>query len=107
MKQCIPKSLRHAVWMTYIGSVFQAKCYIRWCNANITPFTFEVGHNTPESRGGATCIDNLRPICSQCNKSMGNRYSIDEFTRRFGPQTKKVSWWHPGACCVTPMEVDP
>ena len=46
----------------------------------ITPFNFEVGHNIPESKGGATDINNLRPICSKCNRSMGDDYTIDEFS---------------------------
>ena len=35
-------------------------------------FDFHVGHNVPESKGGATNIDNLKPICSRCNSSMSN-----------------------------------
>jgi hypothetical protein len=46
----------------------------------VTPFTFEVGHNVPRSKGGTDNLDNLRPICSSCNKSMGNQYTIDEFS---------------------------
>ena len=41
----------------------------------ITPFTFEVGHNIPESKGGTLSI------CSRCNKSMGDSYTIDEFSK--------------------------
>ena len=33
---------------------------------------FCAGHIIPESCGGFATIDNLRPICSQCNSSMGN-----------------------------------
>ena len=46
----------------------------------ITPFTFECGHNIPESKGGTSDIDNLRPICGNCNRSMSNSYTIDEFS---------------------------
>jgi len=75
----IPKAVREQVWIKYIGKKFDSKCYIRWCKNKITVFDFHVGHNIPESRGGLTIIDNLRPICPRCNQSMGNQYTIDEW----------------------------
>ena len=39
------------------------------------------GHNIPESHGGATNINNLKPICARCNLSMGNYYSIEEWSK--------------------------
>lgn len=80
-KKTIPKSLKTAVWLTYVGKQFEIKCHVAWCKTLITPFTFETGHNVPESKGGMTSVENLRPICGQCNKSMGNRYTIDDFSR--------------------------
>lgn len=78
----IPGALRQQVWIEFCGTeYFKHKCYIRWCKNLMTPFTFEVGHNIPESKGGSTEICNLRPICSSCNKSMSNTYTIDEFSR--------------------------
>jgi hypothetical protein len=69
------------VWLLYLGDKnFKHKCNVKWCENIITPFNFEVGHNVPESKGGATDLDNLRPICSKCNKSMGDSYTIDEFS---------------------------
>ena len=47
----------------------------------MTVFDFESGHNIPESKGGTLNIDNLRPICAKCNRSMGDDYTIDEFSR--------------------------
>jgi 5-methylcytosine-specific restriction endonuclease McrA len=79
-KQKITASLRQSVWLAWAGKNFNAKCTVKWCQSIITPFSFEVGHNIPESRGGATTLENLRPICSICNKSMGNRYTIDEYS---------------------------
>ena len=78
-KAKIPKALREQVWRTHAGNVFETKCIIKWCSNRITVFDFEVGHNVPESRGGATEIANLRPICGRCNKSMGNRYTITQW----------------------------
>lgn len=86
IKKQIPKALKTAVWLTYVGRKFEAKCYVSWCKTVITPFSFETGHNVPESKGGQTSLGNLRPICSQCNKSMGNRFTIDEFSKSFAVQ---------------------
>ena len=83
MSNKIPSSLKHNIWIKYIGEKYEGKCGVTWCINKITPFTFEAGHNIPYSKGGSTTIDNLRPICSDCNKSMGNRYTIDEYSDTF------------------------
>ena len=84
VKKKLPKALRQQTWLKYIGPVFNSKCLINWCQNNINPFNFEVGHNIPSSKGGTNNINNLRPICSQCNKSMGNQFTIDEFIKLGG-----------------------
>ena len=38
---------------------------------------FEAGHIIAERCGGPTNIENLRPICSLCNRSMGLKNMID------------------------------
>lgn len=99
-KAKIPSSLKHAVWLQYNNKMFECKCQVKWCPNIVTPFTFEAGHNVPESKGGGTSIDNLRPICAACNKSMGNKYTIDEFIRAFEPKssTKRKGIF----CCFQP-----
>ena len=79
-KAKIPKALREQVWLHYNGTQFNRKCFVEWCTNIISPFSFEVGHNIPESRGGSLDISNLRPICAKCNRSMGDSYTIDEFS---------------------------
>ncbi len=80
-KKKIPLALKEQVWLINFGDKhFKNKCYVNWCENIVTPFTFEAGHNIPESKGGTTDIDNLRPICAKCNRSMGDDYSIDEFS---------------------------
>ena len=78
-KKKIPKALREQVWRSQCGDVFQAKCYVTWCKNAITVFDYEVGHNIPESKGGTLELKNLRPLCTQCNRSMSNHYTIDEW----------------------------
>ena len=78
-QQVLPKALREQVWLKVVGKTFSNNCYITWCSNKITPFDFHIGHNIPKSKGGSNTIDNLFPICSRCNLSMGNRYTIDEW----------------------------
>ena len=79
-KATIPKALREQVWLTYVGRRYDSKCYINWCQNRITVFEFQVGHDVPESHGGATEIFNLRPICSRCNQSMGSQFTIQQWS---------------------------
>jgi 5-methylcytosine-specific restriction endonuclease McrA len=89
-KQKIPVALREQVWIRQNGRVFESSCSIAWCKNIITVFDFQSGHNIPESKGGSTTIDNLIPICSRCNLSMGNKYTIDEWTASFQENPMKV-----------------
>jgi len=79
VKAKIPKALREQVWLKYNHRVYDSKCYIRWCSNKVSVYDYEVGHNIPESKGGLTVIENLRPICSRCNRSMSDSYTIDEW----------------------------
>ena len=90
IKQRIPKALREQVWLKTNKQKFKVKCPIRWCNNEINVFDFHVGHIIPESKGGATRIDNLMPICAKCNLSMSNNYTISHFSNAF-TETKTFS----------------
>ena len=93
MKTKIPGALREQVWLLYCGDrMFKHKCLVTWCENIMDPFNFHVGHNVPESKGGATDINNLRPICAKCNTSMGDEYTIDEFSALSGPKHARHLW---------------
>lgn len=81
-KQKIPLAVRQAVWVKQFGRVFQHKCFVSWCHRTLSCFDFEVGHNIPESKGGTLDLDNLYPICHQCNTGMGNQYTILDWSNR-------------------------
>lgn len=75
-KQRIPPTLRLQVFELYSNERTRMLCYC--CAINIiTVANFECGHVIPECKGGLLEIDNLRPICSPCNKSMGSNYLYD------------------------------
>jgi hypothetical protein len=90
-KAKIPSAVRIIVWNTYIGSdKSSGKCLV--CNTEkISPTNFECGHIHAESLGGETTIQNLRPICGHCNKSIGGQ-NMEEFMKRYG--IKKPKNWN-------------
>lgn len=100
MKDKIPKALREQVWLTHVGKKYESKCFIRWCSNRITVFDFQSGHNVPESKGGSTDLLNLRPICSRCNSSMNDMYTIDEWVELSRPVSKWKVFWQRYTCTI-------
>jgi len=82
MRKSIPKAIRQSVWEKYNGKIYEAKCFISWCTNTCEIIDFHVGHNVPVALGGDDSIENLRPICSSCNLSMGTE-TIDSWNNRF------------------------
>src|SRR5690606_26944728 len=72
-RKAIPKTVKSKVWNTYIGNEKGiSKCMC--CQSHeISQMNFEAGHVIADSKGGKSTVKNLRPICSLCNKSMGNK----------------------------------
>tara|TARA_B110000967_G_C18705444_1_gene469984 strand:+ start:14 stop:568 length:555 start_codon:yes stop_codon:yes gene_type:complete len=78
------KADRRIIWENHNGKEYSTKCYVTRCTKELDVWDFVVGHNIPESKGGSsTDINNLFPICSSCNGSMGNKYSIDEWNEMY------------------------
>lgn len=69
-KKTIPSPLRFSVWEQFIGiNTMIAKCFV--CRkSQITFQNFSCGHIISEHNGGDLDINNLRPICTNCNSSM-------------------------------------
>lgn len=80
-KTTIPKKLREEVWNHYNKDLYCAKCHVPWCSRNIDVFNFHVGHDVPECQGGSTDIINLKPICANCNLSMGYKFTITDWSK--------------------------
>jgi 5-methylcytosine-specific restriction endonuclease McrA len=81
-KKSIPKSLKKLCWDKWIGpqkGISQCLC----CkHQNIRQIEFHCGHVVAEKSGGQTVVDNLRPICAQCNLSMGTM-DMFEFQKKY------------------------
>lgn len=82
-KQKIPATVRNSVWNMYIGE--EIKIGLCYCCATerISTANFECGHIQSKARDGNISIQNLRPICGICNKSMGTQ-KIFECTKDTG-----------------------
>jgi 5-methylcytosine-specific restriction endonuclease McrA len=80
-KNNIPKKIREEVWKYNNGNIYESACKISWCTNIIDVFNYHVGHDIPESKGGNLDIINLKPICSSCNLSMGNRFTITDWDK--------------------------
>lgn len=76
-REATPHCLRVQLWERYFTfDVGRAKCPV--CNMNhILQLAFEAGHIVSVAKGGKTTIDNLVPICRECNRSMGTKNMID------------------------------
>jgi hypothetical protein len=70
-KKSISSVIRNKVWKKYF-STLEAICP-NCQNNSISAFNFEAGHIISEKNGGKTELDNLIPLCSQCNKSIGSK----------------------------------
>lgn len=81
-KAKIPATVRNIVWTNHIGSVKTGKC---WCCKveDISTANFDCGHVISEKNGGQVVIENLRPICGHCNKSIGSM-NMEDFKKKYG-----------------------
>lgn len=85
----LPAALRNAVWNEYIGSG-EGKGICFCCGLEpILRSNYECGHVVSKAKGGNDRLDNLRPVCGMCNKSMGVKNMI-EFANECGFSACKV-----------------
>ncbi len=90
-KAKIPSAVRKIVWNIYIGKdKIVGKCLC--CDAeDISNINFECGHILSEKNGGEVNVENLRPICGHCNKSIGSK-NMDEFMELY--KIKRPNNWN-------------
>jgi 5-methylcytosine-specific restriction endonuclease McrA len=77
-KKTISSTMKKLVWNTNIGEdIGKTKCLC--CKStDITQMSFNCGHVISEHNGGETNVSNLKPICQNCNSSMGTK-NMNEF----------------------------
>lgn len=76
-KKSIPAVVKRLVWNNWIGEeIGKSKCLC--CKiTDITQLSFNCGHIIAEKNGGETIVSNLKPICQNCNSSMGTKNMND------------------------------
>jgi hypothetical protein len=79
-KKKISAAIKKLVWNTNIGEdIGKSKCMC--CKStDITQMSFNCGHIVAEAKGGDTIVSNLKPICQNCNSSMGTT-NMNEFMK--------------------------
>lgn len=76
-KKPIPPRIRERVWSEYIGDDNKTGKCLCCSETIIDKKNFNCGHVKSEKDGGVITVDNLRPICSKCNGSMGTQNMLD------------------------------
>jgi 5-methylcytosine-specific restriction endonuclease McrA len=81
-KKSIPKSLKKQTWDKWIGAKIGTTKCLCCHHEEIRQIEFHCGHIIAECNGGKTNVENLRPICAQCNLSMG-KMDMNEFKKNY------------------------
>ena len=80
-REQLPKTVRNALWINYYDDrrVGMCQCCKR---EQISIGNFQAGHIIAHANGGKTTLDNLLPICTLCNLSMGTM-NLNEFIKKY------------------------
>lgn len=84
-RKAIAKKVRDKVWRVAFSVNLDGMCYC--CSDKITIDNWHQGHIISHACGGLDDTENLRPVCSSCNLSMGTE-NMDDFKKRHYPQRK-------------------
>jgi len=88
MRISIPKTVKDKLWDDNFGhDAGIGKCYC--CQKNINSKKFDCGHIMSVAKGGTNNIENLKPVCSTCNKSMGTT-NMEEFKKEYFEKHKSI-----------------
>jgi len=80
---------RDDIWIKHNSTLKEVKCPC--CNIRIiSSESFSAGHIQAESRGGSSQIDNIIPICKDCNGRMGSSHMYWFAWDRYGIVMFKV-----------------
>lgn len=99
-KVVITKKFKNTVWDYYIKED-EAKCptckinYPNTTASIIAKVKYSCNHVLPESLGGLTVIENLRPICCNCNSKMGTKIFDINIYKYYNLQDIDINVEHP------------
>lgn len=80
-RKTIPKAIKNQLWRRHFGNSMKGKCVC--CQNEIDALEgWEAGHVEAVANGGSDHIDNLKPVCSTCNKSMSTM-NLNEYIDRY------------------------
>lgn len=73
-RKTIPVETRKKVWSNEFGNKKTGMCPVAYCEHEINnkKFGFQCGHKISVANKGSNSIDNLKPICSDCNSKMSS-----------------------------------
>ena len=74
-ERLIGDDLRKQVWKKRNGEVIGGKCFC--CDKGITFARFECGHIVSWATGESTTLDNLEPVCKNCNVKCGKKNLLE------------------------------
>lgn len=85
----IPNSMREEVWKKEFNNKKTGTCPVKYCNHQISnkKFGFQCGHMESVANGGKDIIDNLKPICADCNAKMSST-NWDEYEEKLEKENK-------------------
>lgn len=67
------------IWIKRNGDFINGKCFC--CKCKIHYRNYKVGCIVAKSNGETIDVDNLEPVCSNCNKKMG-KINMNEYMRK-------------------------
>lgn len=77
----LPASVRNKLWTNFFNDNKNGICQV--CKTNINDTNFHAGHIISVKNGGTDKINNLIPICSCCNLSMGTMNLLEYKNKYF------------------------
>lgn len=83
-RKTIPKQIKDQVWDTYFGKDKGVELCFCCKKKELRQSSFHAGHVIAHVNGGSDTVDNLRPICGSCNRSMGTM-NMNEYIDRYRP----------------------
>lgn len=101
-KANVPKGVKATIWDEYVGKDKRRALCICCCDREIEINSCEYGHIVSEKDGGQASVENLLPICGQCNRSMGAEH-MGEYVQRCYPknfanfQNRKYTYQKPSS----------